>query len=95
MCRSLIAGGWAKSFRATFQANRAGICLVAIPRDKITELELTSRSDGFADTRLKWTPANGEKNSCRYTPAWRAEAIGGLVLDERATAPGRDRWLQP
>src|SRR5204863_527859 len=51
-------------------------------RETITDLELTTRVDGFADTRLRWRPQNGEQIPSGYTlRLTRPVAIGGSVVD--------------
>ncbi|PYK03095.1 MAG: hypothetical protein DME23_00505 [Verrucomicrobia bacterium] len=50
--------GWAAEKK--LMANREGICEVVYPLN-ISELMLTTRIDGFADTRLHWRPDRGEK----------------------------------
>jgi RNA polymerase sigma factor (sigma-70 family) len=48
----------------------------------ITDLEVTTRIDGLADTRLKWTPKNGEIIPPDYTLRLaKGAAIGGVVVD--------------
>ena len=64
-------------------AYRDGICDIAIPRASITSLELTTRTEGFADTRLRWRRDRGEEIPLSYTShLTRPAAIGGLVVDE-------------
>ena len=67
-----------KSFRAT----RFGICDVEVPRASITELELTTRIDGFADTRLHWEQGRVKAIPSAYTLRLaRPVPIGGRVVD--------------
>jgi RNA polymerase sigma factor (sigma-70 family) len=48
----------------------------------ITDLEVTTRIDGLADTRLKWTPKNGEIIPPDYTlRLLKPASIGGIVGD--------------
>jgi RNA polymerase sigma factor (sigma-70 family) len=63
-----------------FIANRVGLCVVDFS-DDIQELELIASSEGFADTRLKWKPEQGEKIPASLTIRLaRAVLIGGVVL---------------
>lgn len=64
-----------------FVSDRFGECNVDYPSN-ITELELTTRKDGFADTRLLWRPPNGETIPTNYLLRidWPV-AIGGQVVD--------------
>jgi RNA polymerase sigma factor (sigma-70 family) len=76
--------GWegTKSKYETLFGNRAGICDVSIPRNSITDLELTTRIDGFADTRLRWHPDHGDVIPTTYTlRLTRPVLIGGTVVD--------------
>jgi RNA polymerase sigma factor (sigma-70 family) len=76
--------GWegTKSKYETLFGNRAGICDVSIPRDSITDLELTTRIDGFADTHLHWQPEHGDVIPATYTlRLTRPVLIGGTVVD--------------
>jgi protocatechuate 3,4-dioxygenase beta subunit len=62
--------------------DRAGNCYVTIPRETISEMQLTTRVDGFADTRLRWNPEHGETIPAIYTlKLIRPVALGGLVVD--------------
>jgi len=56
--------GWAAEKK--LRANRDGVCEVSYPVN-ITDFQLTTRVDGFADTRLHWRPDRGEKIPSRYT----------------------------
>lgn len=61
---------------------RNGICEVEFPRETVTQLELTTRVDGFADTRLLWRPNRGEAIPASYTLRLaRPVAISGRVVD--------------
>jgi hypothetical protein len=64
-----------------FVTDRFGEYDVAYPTN-ITELELTTRRDGFADTQLLWRPPNGEAIPSNYVARvdWPV-AIGGQVVD--------------
>jgi len=64
------------------QATRFGNCEVSFPREATTELELTTRVDGFADTRLQWHTDRGEVIPGEYTLRLeRGVPIGGTVVD--------------
>ncbi|MGZ4962716.1 MAG: carboxypeptidase regulatory-like domain-containing protein, partial [Limisphaerales bacterium] len=64
-----------------FTINRAGNCDVIYPTNT-TELQLTTRSDGFADTRLTWRPPNGDVIPANYVlKVDPGVPIGGQVLD--------------
>ena len=73
------AGGKFKG--KSFTSDRFGECDVDYPTN-ITELELTTRKDGIADTRLLWRPPNGEMIPTNYLLRvdWPV-AIGGQVVD--------------
>jgi len=48
----------------------------------VTQLQLTSQAEGFADTRLEWRPDRGEQIPFEYTLRLdRAVPIGGTVVD--------------
>jgi RNA polymerase sigma factor (sigma-70 family) len=76
--------GWAGGKflgRKTFMSDRFGICNVLYPTN-ITELELTTRKDEFADTQLLWRPPNGEIIPTNYVLRIdRPVSIGGSVVD--------------
>ncbi len=66
----------------TLQANRFGECDIVIPRSNITQLELTTRSDTFADTRLNWHTDRGDVIPTSATLRLvRPVSIGGTVVD--------------
>ena len=66
----------------TMRGTRFGICDVEIPRSSITKLELTTRIDGFADTRLHWEEGQAKAIPFNYTLRLvRPVPIGGRVLD--------------
>jgi RNA polymerase sigma factor (sigma-70 family) len=64
-----------------FTASRFGECDVDYPGD-LTELQLVTRLDGFADTQLIWRPASGEAIPTNFVAHidWPV-AIGGSVVD--------------
>jgi RNA polymerase sigma factor (sigma-70 family) len=63
-------------------ANREGICKVPFQHATTTLLELTTRMDDFADTRLEWRPDRGETIPADYTVRLiRPTRIGGQVVD--------------
>ena len=65
-----------------FLSNRSGQCDVSFPRATITQLQLTSVADGFADTRLEWGPDRGETIPSSYTlRLTRPVRISGHVVD--------------
>jgi RNA polymerase sigma factor (sigma-70 family) len=68
--------------RKEFTADRFGECNVDYPTN-ITELELTTRQDGFADTQLLWCRTHGETIPTNYVLRidWPA-TIGGQVVDD-------------
>jgi len=73
------AGGKFKSKK--LQSDRFGRCDVVYPTN-LTALELTTRKDGFADTRLLWRLPNGDVIPTNYVLRLdRPVAIGGVVLD--------------
>ena len=75
--------GWAggKFNGKQFTSDHFGECDVDYPTN-ITELELTTRKDGFADTQLLWRPPNGELIPTNYLLRvdWPV-TIGGQVVD--------------
>ena len=75
--------GWTgKKFKGkSFTSDRFGECEVDYPTN-MTELELTTRKDGIADTRLLWRPPNGEIIPTNYLLRvdWPV-AISGIVED--------------
>ncbi|HWN95520.1 MAG TPA: sigma-70 family RNA polymerase sigma factor, partial [Methylomirabilota bacterium] len=76
--------GWEdqKFTKKQMQGLRNGICEVEFPRETTTLLELTTRIDGFADTRLLWRPNRGEPIPASYTLRLaRPAAISGRVVD--------------
>lgn len=76
--------GWEgeKFGRRTLIATRFGVCDIEIPRATITRLELTTRIDGFADTRLHWEQGSVQAIPSTYTLRLvRPVSIGGRVLD--------------
>ena len=65
-----------------FTANRGGVCDVSVSRATLTDLQLTTRIDGFADTRLFWRPDRGEQIPTNYTVRLvRSVPISGRVVD--------------
>lgn len=63
------------------EGNRAGTCEVSVI-DGTTHLELTTRVEGFADSRLEWRPERGRVIPAEYTLRLaRAVPIGGTVID--------------
>jgi RNA polymerase sigma factor (sigma-70 family) len=76
--------GWeGDKFSGKFlRATRFGVCDVEIPRATITQLELTTRIDGFADTRLHWEQSDVRTIPTAYTMRLeRPVSIGGRVVD--------------
>lgn len=68
--------------RRTLHGTREGLCEVRFPRGTATHLQLTTRCEGFADTRLEWRPDRGEQIPFEYTLRLeRAVPIGGMVVD--------------
>lgn len=66
----------------TLHGTREGLCEVRFPRGTATHLQLTTRYEGFADTRLEWRPDRGEQIPFEYTLRLeRAVPIGGMVVD--------------
>jgi hypothetical protein len=64
------------------QSTRMGDCEVSFPREAATQLELTTRVEGFADTRLRWRKDRGDEIPEEYTVRLeRAVPIGGTVVD--------------
>ena len=62
-------------------SDRFGICDIVYPTN-ITELELTTRKDDFADTHLLWRPPNGQNIPTNYVMRIdRPVPIGGSVVD--------------
>ncbi len=72
-------GEWLQEKKLT--ANRFGVCDLAYPSN-IGQLELSTQTEGFADTRLLWRPDRGEVIPTSYVLRLdRATPIGGRVLD--------------
>src|ERR1039458_936662 len=66
----------------TLSTSQTGNCDVAVPRATTTKLELTTRIDGFADTRLHWEMDHGEVIPTNYVLRLvRPVLIGGRVVD--------------
>ncbi len=64
------------------QSTRLGECEVSFARESLTELELTTRVEGFADTRLRWRTDRGDSVPEEYTLRLdRGAFIGGSVVD--------------
>ena len=64
-----------------FLSQRDGTVQVTYPKSS-KELQLTTRLDGFADTRLRWSLERGETVPATYTLRLeRAVPIGGTVVD--------------
>lgn len=75
--------GWQgeKFFSDAVVSDRLGRCYVTYPPDA-TELELTTRKEGFADTQLLWHPGPGHAVPAEYLLKLdRGVTIGGQVLD--------------
>ena len=74
---------WSKSgFESSqFFSDKNGWCEVTYPSN-VTDLELTTRLDGYADTRLEWQPGHGDfippSYNLHLAPA---VLIGGQVVD--------------
>jgi RNA polymerase sigma factor (sigma-70 family) len=63
------------------RSDRFGVCDVSYPSN-ISELELTTRKEPFADTRLLWRPPRGYVIPTNYVLRLdRAVPIGGSVVD--------------
>lgn len=68
--------------RRELLADQAGLCLVSVPRETTTRLELTTRAEGYADTRLLWQPERGTQIPMVYELSLaRGTRIGGQVVD--------------
>ena len=81
--------------RNTLQGTSMGTCEVPFPRSTTTHLQLTTRMDGFADTRLDWQPDRGEQIPAEYTLRLaRPVPIGGKVVDAdgRPVADAKVIW---
>ncbi len=75
--------GWVKGkfTGLKLRADREGVCVVNYP-EGTTQLELTTRIDGHADTRLLWRPDHGESIPATYQLHLdRAVPIAGRVVD--------------
>ncbi|HWF20465.1 MAG TPA: sigma-70 family RNA polymerase sigma factor, partial [Verrucomicrobiae bacterium] len=73
---------WSQDFhRKQIVSDAQGICDVLYPSNT-TELELTTRKDGFADTKLLWNPPHGEVIPASYVLRLDAPVpIGGRVVN--------------
>lgn len=68
--------------RKRLQSTRDGVCRIPLSRATLRSLELTTRLEGFADTRLVWRPDCGQPIPLSHTVKLdRAVRIGGRVLD--------------
>ncbi|HEU6448415.1 MAG TPA: sigma-70 family RNA polymerase sigma factor [Verrucomicrobiae bacterium] len=75
---------WSKNkFKGSkYHGDKNGWCRIYYPSN-VTWLELTSQSDGYADTRLDWHPERGDVIPSSYTlHLEKAVPIGGQVLDD-------------
>ena len=80
--------------KGTFQSDKDGFCEIAYPANT-TQLELTTREDGYADTRLEWRPDHGDVIPDFYTVNLAAPVlIGGQVVDDsgRPVAGAKVGW---
>jgi RNA polymerase sigma factor (sigma-70 family) len=72
--------------KSEFRADQNGWCVVTYPSN-VTQLELTTTLDGYADTRLDWHADRGDKIPFSYALHLdKAVPIGGEVLDENGMA---------
>jgi RNA polymerase sigma factor (sigma-70 family) len=74
---------WCKADFKTgqFYSDKNGWCEVTYPSN-VTDLELTTRLEGYADTRLEWHPDHGDFIPQSYTlHLAQPVTIGGVVVD--------------
>ena len=72
---------WSGVIQRSLVANREGTARIQVVTDQL-RMQLTSRAEGFADTRLTWHPPNGERIPTNYVLALdRAVVLGGRVVD--------------
>jgi RNA polymerase sigma factor (sigma-70 family) len=74
---------WVKEkwFADGFVSDRFGNCEITYPSN-VTELQLVTRKDAFADTQLLWHPPKGEMIPANYLLRLdRGVTIGGRVVD--------------
>ena len=64
-------------------ANRLGVCTVAYPSNT-TQLQLTTRIEGLADTRLLWRPPNGDVIPANYL----LKLDPAVLIGGRVAGPG-------
>lgn len=63
-------------------SDSSGLCLVPPLEGPLESLQLTTRHEGYADTRLLWHPARGQNIPASYQlKLRRATPISGTVLD--------------
>jgi RNA polymerase sigma factor (sigma-70 family) len=68
--------------RRNLVTDETGLCLAPVPSAQLRSLELTTRGEGYADTRLIWHPSRGQRVPERYTLKLRpATPISGRVVD--------------
>jgi uncharacterized GH25 family protein len=71
-----------------YDSRRDGVCEISFPPGT-TRVELTSRVEGYADTRLEWRPDRGETVPETYRlELERAVPIGGTVVDAEGNPVG-------
>ena len=64
--------------------NDQGIVLIDVPFETISRMELITRVNGYADTRMNWYTDRGEWIPLFYTVQLdEAVPIGGIVMDHR------------
>ena len=64
-------------------ADHSGVAWIHIPTN-VHRVRLTSRTDGFVDTQMRWDVINGEQVPTNYVVSLdRAPLIGGHVVDSR------------
>ena len=77
--RAQLQDSWDK---LELTANRAGEISIPFEKDELKMLQLITKIDGYADTRLEWHPGRGDQVPSEFTvnlePATR---IGGTVVD--------------
>ncbi|MDA7510286.1 carboxypeptidase regulatory-like domain-containing protein [Verrucomicrobia bacterium] len=64
------------------RANRVGEISIPVDNTELKMLQLITRIDGYADTRLEWHPSRGDPVPSQYTLSLGlATRIGGRVID--------------
>jgi hypothetical protein len=68
---------------APMTADDQGVCVIPLARGGVSNLTISTRTDGFVDTGYSWSPARGESIPRQYTARLaHSVPIGGRVVDD-------------